>query len=85
MEGAGGSCLPCFLVFLCALGNAKYSRKEEGREGIGEKEEKWGKVEKREGGKEGVRRQEEILFLLFFLGSDHYNDKPSNVYRLHLL
>lgn len=55
------SYLPCFLVFLWALGNAKHSRKEAGREGIGKKEEKEGKEEEREGGKEGMRRQRKKL------------------------
>ena len=56
LHGGRESCLPCFLVFLWASGNAKHSRKEEGREGIGKKKEKEGK-EEREGGKEGMRRQ----------------------------
>ena len=43
-----------------------------------------GKGRNREGGGEGGRKrgnektEEEIVFLLFFLESDHYNDKPSN-------
>ena len=58
-------------------GGGKGRNREEGREG-------------RQGGEGGRKRgnektEEEILFLLFFLESDHYNDKPSNVYSLYLL
>lgn len=58
-------------------GGRKGRNREEGREG-------------RQGGEGGRKRgnektEEEILFLLFFLESDHYNDKPSNVYSLYLL
>lgn len=58
-------------------GRRKGRNREEGREG-------------RQGGEGGRKRgnektEEEILFLLFFLESDHYNDKPSNVYSLYLL
>lgn len=59
-------------------GGGKGRNREKGREG-------------RQGGEEGGRKrgseetEEEILFLLFFLESDHYNDKPSNVYSLYLL
>lgn len=45
-----------FFSISWASGNAKHSRKEEEREGIGKKKEKEGK-EEREGGKEGMRRQ----------------------------
>ena len=53
-------------------GGGKGRNREEGKEG-------------RQGGGEGGRKrgnektEEEIVFLLFFLESDHYNDKPSNV------
>lgn len=71
-----------FLVFLWALGNAKHSkRKEAGREGIGKKEEKEGKEEEGREEKKGMKTEEEIVFRLFFLESDHYNDNPSGNLR----
>lgn len=66
--GSGGGILSAmFFSISLGFGQCQHSRKEEGREGIGKKEEKGGKEEEREGGKEGVRRpREKFCFCISF-------------------